>query len=100
MNAPDVTSIASAVAECAQPYPVREAYLFGSCARGDGDATSDVDLCIECDRGFTLFALSAFASKLEAMLGRPVDIVCGEDSFYPRAKERYLKDRLMVYAQS
>ena len=100
MNSLDVKTISSAVAECARPDPVSKAYLFGSCARGDDDAASDIDLCIECDRGFTLFMLSSFASKLEDALGRSVDIVCGEESFYPRAKERYLKDRLMVYAQS
>ena len=100
MDKLDVKTISSAVAECARPYPVNRAYLFGSCARGDADTASDVDLCIECDRGFTLFMLSSFAARLEETLGRSVDIVCGEESFYPRAKERYLKDRLMVYAQS
>ncbi|HAM16536.1 MAG TPA: nucleotidyltransferase domain-containing protein [Eggerthellaceae bacterium] len=100
MDTLNTKAIARAVAECAKPYPVREAYLFGSRARGDNDEASDIDLCIECNRGFTLFSLDSFARKLEAMLGRPVDIVCGEDSFYPRARERYLKDRLMVYTQS
>ena len=92
--------IASAVAECASAYPVREAYLFGSCARGEDDASSDIDLCVESDRGFTLFMLSDLAEKLEAALGRPVDIVCGAQSFYPRAKDRYLRDRIRVYAKS
>ncbi|MBQ9043016.1 MAG: nucleotidyltransferase domain-containing protein [Eggerthellaceae bacterium] len=100
MSALDTKSISSAVAECARDYPVREAYLFGSCARGEDDSESDIDLCIECDRGFTLFMLGSFAAKLEDLLGRSVDVVCGEESFYPRAKERYLRDRMMVYAKS
>ena len=29
-----------------------------------------------------------------------VDVVCGSDSFYPRARQRYLKDRKLLYAKS
>ena len=90
-------AIPDAIARCAASHKVNKAYLFGSYARGDADESSDVDLCIECDPGFTLFMLGGFGKSLEDELGLPVDIVCGESSFYPRAKERYLRDRVLVY---
>lgn len=97
MATPTMKSIASALAECAPRYRVNKAYVFGSYARGEADSVSDVDLCIEHDRGFNLFLLGGFGKQLEELLGVSVDVVCGEDSFYPRAKERYLKDRVLVY---
>ena len=93
-------TISIAIGEVADRYSVREAYLFGSHARREADDASDVDLCIECGEGFTLFSLGGLGKALEDALGRSVDIVCGEDSFYPKARQRYLKDRVLVYARS
>ena len=94
MKTLDQHTIASAVRSIAPGYGVVKAYLFGS------DAASDVDLCIEPDDGFTLFSLGGFGSHLEEALGVPVDVVCGDDSFYPRARERYERDRKLIYEKS
>ena len=100
MKVLDQHTIASAVRSIAPGYGVVKAYLFGSHARGDADAASDVDLCIEPDDGFTLFSLGGFGSHLEEALGVPVDVVCGDDSFSPRARERYERDRKLIYEKS
>ena len=92
--------IATAIARYAPINGIRSAYLFGSHARGDADEHSDVDLCIEADEGFTLFALGGFGKRMEDDLGCPVDIVCGENAFYPKARERYQRDKVLLYAQS
>ena len=92
-------TIAAAVGGCADLYPIDEAYVFGSYARSEQDAGSDVDLCIECGDGFSLFMLGGVGNRLEQELGVPVDIVCGEHTFFPKARERYLKDRVLVYAR-
>lgn len=81
-------------------YDITEAYLFGSYARKEADEDSDVDICIECGDSFTLFSLGGLGVALEKALGRSVDVVCGCDSFYPRAQQRYLKDRKLLYAKS
>lgn len=99
MSFVDAYTIADAVADYAEQYRVRKAYLFGSYVRGDADAISDIDICIEPAEGFTLFYLGGFGQHLEDALGTPVDIVCGEDSFYPRAHERYRKDRVLLYEE-
>lgn len=81
-------------------YDVREAYLFGSYARDEADESSDVDICLECGNTFTLFSLGGIGAALEKALGTSVDVVCGHESFYPRAQKRYLQDRKLLYARS
>lgn len=100
MKALDEHTISSAVREVMPLYDVTEAYLFGSCAREEADEDSDVDICIECGDSFTPFSLGGLGAALEKALGRSVDVVCGCDSLYPRAQQRYLKDRKLLYAKS
>ena len=92
--------IASRIREVLSQYDVKEAYLFGSYARNEADEDSDIDICIECGESFTLFSLGGLGLALEKALGRPVDVICGSDSLYPRARQRYLKDRRRLYARS
>jgi predicted nucleotidyltransferase len=53
---------------------VRFALLFGSTARGDGDAASDVDLLVAM-RDPSLGRIADLGAKLEALLDRRVDVV-------------------------
>lgn len=93
-------TIASKAREVLPQYDVKEAYLFGSYARNEADENSDIDICIECGNSFTLFSLGGLGTALENALGRPVDVVCGSGSLYPHARQRYLKDRRLLYARS
>jgi predicted nucleotidyltransferase len=56
---------------------IRRLSLFGSLARGDADASSDVDLAVELDptAGIGLFALTALEARLAQLLGQPVDLI-------------------------
>lgn len=49
--------------------------VFGSVARGDAHPGSDVDLIIDAAPGTGLFELGEMEDELEAVLGRPVDVV-------------------------
>lgn len=49
--------------------------VFGSGARGDAGADSDVDLLVEAPPGTSTFAFLRFKSLLEEVLGREVDLV-------------------------
>ena len=53
--------------------------LFGSVARGDAGADSDVDLLAELDpkARIGLFRLVALERRLSELLGRPVDLLPG-----------------------
>lgn len=80
-------------------YPVERAYVFGSFARGEARADSDLDLLVDLDRskpfglGFIDMQL-----KLEELLGRKVDVVTR------RALSKYIepyvtKDLQLIYAR-
>lgn len=58
---------------------VRFALLFGSTARGDDTASSDIDLLVAM-RDSSVLRIAALGEKLEALLGRRVDIVTIEEA--------------------
>jgi hypothetical protein len=49
--------------------------LFGSAARGEDGPDSDIDLLVDFDEDSSLFDLLRLSRDLEALLGRPVDVV-------------------------
>jgi predicted nucleotidyltransferase len=56
---------------------IRLAILFGSMARGDGDAASDIDLLVDCIEDDPLYRLR-LGHRLERRIGRPVDVAVVE----------------------
>jgi uncharacterized protein len=54
---------------------IRLAILFGSLAKGRGEAESDLDIAVAADRGLDLAARLALSGELAETLGRPVDLV-------------------------
>ena len=51
------------------------ARLFGSAARGEDTAASDIDLLVHFRAGASLFDLVELADALESLLGVSVDVV-------------------------
>jgi len=49
--------------------------VFGSVARGDDDAGSDVDLLVELEDGVGLVGLAGLERELAALLGARVDVI-------------------------
>ncbi len=68
----------------AAKHGVHNIRVFGSVARGDADAKSDVDLLVELEAARNLLDLGGLQMDLERLLQRTVDIVT----------ERGLRDRL------
>ncbi len=58
---------------------VRLAVLFGSAARGEGAPGSDVDVLVEMEDS-SLGRVADLGAKLEALLGRRVDVVTREEA--------------------
>ncbi len=50
------------------------ACLFGSYARGDADASSDIDVLLDGDDGFRLLSVYALSEDLRASSGKDVDV--------------------------
>lgn len=72
-------------------YGARNLRVFGSVARGEGDARSDVDFLVEMEPGRSLFDLGGLQYELEHFLGRPVDVVT-ERGLKARIRDRVLQE--------
>jgi uncharacterized protein len=65
--------------------------VFGSVARGEADAMSDVDFLVEMSSGRSLLDLGALLQDLRNLLKQPVDIVT-ERGLKARIKDRVLRE--------
>ena len=88
------------IADYFKSQPVSKAWLFGSFARGEGRADSDVDILISLVPG-TRLGLKFFAMnlELEQLLGHPVDLVI-EGDLLPFAEKTANRDKVLVYARA
>ena len=71
----------SRLAEICRRYRVAKLELFGSRARGDARPDSDVDLLVTFEEGYTPgLEFVELAEALEAVVGRPIDLLVREDA--------------------
>jgi hypothetical protein len=82
-------------AELAKQFGVKSLLLFGSVARDEASATSDVDLLVEFNRPVGYFGLFALQDYLEKLLGCSVDLGT-LDSLKPRIRERVMGELIRV----
>lgn len=75
-------------------------YLFGSEARGEARADSDIDLAFEVAREsnerFSLLDQIGLQQKLEALFGRKVDFV-ERSAFHPLLKDRIERELVKLF---
>lgn len=80
--------------------PVNKAWLFGSYARGEENADSDIDLMIDLDHsqpvGLKFFGMW---NDLESLLGKDVDLVT-EEGLADYARESYNRDKILIYERN
>ena len=76
-------------------HGARNVRIFGSVARGEADASSDVDFLVELETGRSLLDLGGLQFELEALLDRPVDVVT-ERGLKTRIRERVLREAVAV----
>ena len=86
-----ITDRAEDIRRIARQHGARRLRVFGSRARGEAGASSDVDLLIELESGRDLLDLVALKQDLEALLGCPVDVV-EEEGLSPHLRERVLAE--------
>ena len=90
------------IADYFKTQPVLKAWLFGSFARGEETADSDVDILFVPDRSerpFTLFTMGVMYLDLKALLGREVDLI-EEGSLRPYAAITANRDKKLIYMQA
>lgn len=92
------TDISTAVSRVLARYDVREAYLFGSFARGEQTPDSDIDLRLVCGNTMTFGALLELSHELEKKLGRKVDIVTNPpEHMRPAFRNNLEQDEVRLY---
>lgn len=80
--------------------PVKKAYLFGSYARNEADAKSDIDILVELDHtkpiGMKFFGYQA---ELEELLKIKVDLVTSEGLNH-KVRPFVDKDKILIYERT
>ena len=81
--------------------PVKRAYLFGSCSRGEERNDSDVDIMVDLDKTkpMGLFQYVTMKLDLEDLLQREVDLVEREE-LLPFAQESANRDKFLIYERA
>lgn len=65
--------------------------VFGSVARGEADAASDLDVLVDLEPGRSLLDLGGLLMDLQQLLGREVDVVTAK-ALRARIRERVLQE--------
>ncbi len=89
------------IAEYFKTQPVLKAWLFGSFARGEQTAESDVDILVEFDKNarVSLMKHAGMIVDLERKLKRPIDIVVN-GTLLPFAQESAERDKILIYERA
>jgi len=82
-----------------EKHRLRRLDLFGSAARGEATADSDVDLLVEFEPGVRigLMGLAQLELDLSQLIGRPVDLNT-PGGLHSRFRDRVLAEAEVVYA--
>jgi uncharacterized protein with HEPN domain/predicted nucleotidyltransferase len=75
----------------ARRYGAQNVRVFGSVARGDETAQSDVDLLVDLTKTLGLFEFVRFKRELEGLLGRDVDLTT-EKTLHPRIRQQMMRE--------
>lgn len=77
--------------------PVKKAYLFGSMARNEASAESDIDILVELDHSKPIgMKFFLYQSDLEDLLHKKVDLVTSE-GLSVHVKPFIDRDKILIY---
>jgi len=76
-------------------HGARNVRIFGSVARGEAEAASDVDLLVDMEPGRSLLDLGGLLMDLQDLLGCPVDVVT-EKGLRKRIRDEVLKEAVAL----
>ena len=89
MRRDDVIRLLAGARHSLEPFHVKSLFLFGSVARDEATAQSDVDILVDFEETPSLFEFARLRRALSEILGCPVDLVTR-----PALKEE-LRDRIL-----
>ena len=70
----EFSRIEESVQTVAKKWNIKQAFLFGSYARGEATETSDIDLILDVPDGTTYIDLGEISNELSTLLGVSIDI--------------------------
>ena len=76
-------------------YDVQKAGVFGSFARKEDQANSDIDILVDIKSKISLLGFVKFKHQLEDALGRKVDLV-EYNTIKPIIKQRILSEEIRI----
>jgi predicted nucleotidyltransferase len=89
----DVRHQREAILQLAARYGIRRVRVFGSVARGQARAASDLDVLVDFEPGRSLLDQVGFEQDLEALLGCRVEVVA-EGGISPYLEPRILREAI------
>jgi len=84
------------ILELAARHGASDVRLFGSVARGDEHAESDVDFLVRFPRGATLRGVCDLGDDLEYLLGCKVDLLTEHAGLGPRLRKNIEEDMVAL----
>ena len=79
----------------AAKHGARDVRVFGSVARGEADAQSDIDFLVEMEPGRSLLDMGGLLMDLQDLLGRKVDVVSVK-GLKARIRDRVLREAVAL----
>ena len=78
--------------------PIKRAWLFGSCSRGEDTSDSDIDILVEYNDSdaISLMTISGIITSLSKKLNRKIDLV-EEGCLLPFAQTSVEHDKQLIY---
>ena len=78
--------------------PIKKAWLFGSCSRGEDTPDSDIDILVEYNDSnyISLMTISRIMTSLSKKLNRKIDLV-EAGCLLPFAEMSVEKDKKLIY---
>ena len=87
------------LAELCERNDIQRLRVFGSFARGEESASSDIDLLADFSRRISLLDLVRIEREFSERLGRRVDLLT-EAALSPYLRERILRESQLVYERA
>lgn len=98
----EIQELIPLIKEYFRSQPIKKAWLFGSCSRGEETKNSDIDILVDYDEVsgvVSLFTIGNILKSLSTLIGRQVDLV-DTDGILDYAKSSIEKDKILIYERT